>query len=188
MRGLQMINKIDDIKKALENGCFYSSLALALTLPDICAKVEFSNSKNNGSKLYIEWFDKYVYSVYYKYDGEYSEVYEGTEFNGDACYQLRCSFLHSGNLNITNEKKGVKINKFELSIYGAERFGILDNGSNKTYQVRLDVKDLSRNLCDAAQRYYEQHENKELFYDYSISIINIREESIRINSLNNHKI
>lgn len=176
MKGSLMIYKIDDISKALENECFYSALALALTLPDICGKVEFPNIKNKDdyfdSRVYIKWFDKHVYPVYYKYDSDYCKEYEGTEFNGNACYQLRCSFLHSGNLDIINKKRGVKINKFELSINGAERFGILDDERSKNYQVRLDIRSLCRNLCDAAQGYYEQRENKDLFHDYSISIIN----------------
>ena len=50
-----MINKlVEDINKALDNEAYFSALSLALTLPDICGKAEFPETKSG--RRYIDWY------------------------------------------------------------------------------------------------------------------------------------
>lgn len=36
-----LIKLVEDIERAIEHECYFSALALALTLPDICGKAEY---------------------------------------------------------------------------------------------------------------------------------------------------
>lgn len=49
-----MKEKIREIEKALNCGCYHCALALALTIPDICGQVAYSNmkSRQDSSKRY----------------------------------------------------------------------------------------------------------------------------------------
>ena len=51
-----MVQKlIDDIRAALENDLYFVALNSALTLPDICGKVEYPYEKSS-KKRYIDWY------------------------------------------------------------------------------------------------------------------------------------
>lgn len=188
-----MKEKIKDIRNAIDNGCFLSALALALTLPDVCGKVEFpkeEGKKYHSKKAYIDWFNKYVFT-YYQGSSEHVNEYAGTQFEGNACYSLRCAYLHSGNMDIEDEKLCVKINQFGLCISSNKDSGIYSDmhgvgtsyfSNKKMYKVRLDVRKLCKILCDAAEKYYKDHQNKEMFKEHEIRIINIEEEMFRIDS------
>jgi hypothetical protein len=177
-----MLYKIEDIKKALGNGAYLATLALTLTLPDICGQVEYPDEKSSR-KLYSAWFNKYVYEVHFKYDGEYKDSYTGTEFDGDACYALRCKYLHNGNTNIN---KKVEITDFELCITSTDdsgiyvsKFGVTTdlNTSIRTNSVRLDVRDLCNKICMAVAQYYNANKDKGGFKDHSVKIIDMEKWS-----------
>lgn len=59
---------VNDIKRSLENKCYFSALSLALTLPDICRIAEFP--KKSVTERYMGWYDKYLgdYMEYSKDD------------------------------------------------------------------------------------------------------------------------
>jgi hypothetical protein len=80
---------------------YYSALAIGLTLPDICTKVENPEEKNTG-KRYIAWFDKYMIQKYKCEIGPERKVY--TFLSGKDFYALRCSFLHQGVTNIEKQR------------------------------------------------------------------------------------
>ena len=79
-------NKISEIRKALKLELYNCALALALTLPDVCGKVEFPNA--GVSKRYKEWFDKYAQSYFVSMatvlPGEQLEKY--TWLTSSECY------------------------------------------------------------------------------------------------------
>lgn len=62
---INLLDKINEIKAALNAGCLHCALALTLTLPDICAKVLHPETgKHNNKKQYIKWFVEYVVPIY----------------------------------------------------------------------------------------------------------------------------
>jgi hypothetical protein len=81
---------LDSIKKSLENENWYSSLVMALIVPDICGKLEDDNKRS--SKRYPEWFEKYLGNKYTNF------------LSGNDCYALRCSFLHEGSGDTEKQK------------------------------------------------------------------------------------
>ena len=182
-----MEEKIKDIRSAIDNRCFLSGLALALTLPDICGKVRYPREKYKGP--YIKWVDEYVTPYYCHPDDKFEGIYKNTEFNGEVCYSLRCAYLHSGNIDLQEQNKDILINPFDLcissnqdnSIY-SEMQGVTtsDFSGEKKYSLRLDLRRLCNTLCDVAEKYYQKHENKKLFLEHTIHIINMDEEICKI--------
>lgn len=84
-----MKNIVKSIYEAVESGNWYAALFIAISLPDICGKIE---DPNKGSCVrYTEWFDKYLAS------------YKGF-LSGKDCYALRCALLHGGSADITNQR------------------------------------------------------------------------------------
>ena len=95
-----ILNLIHDKNKSLDFDCYYSALAIALMLPDICSKVEYYNI-NKTRKRYIKWFDNFIgkYEKCVKYDNRKMPY-----LNGNIVYSLRNSFLYLGNPNIKSNQ------------------------------------------------------------------------------------
>ena len=57
-----MIKRVlEDIKIAYNNKAYFSALALTLTIPDICGKIQYKNNPNlNNSEKYIKWFNEWI--------------------------------------------------------------------------------------------------------------------------------
>lgn len=80
---------ISELQILLNNNVYYSALALALQVPDICGALEAENGKATGDQ-YRAWFNTYC-----------GKEYEGF-FNGSDVWNVRCSFLHQGKVNHKN--------------------------------------------------------------------------------------
>lgn len=146
---VQMEKILKEIEKALNEEMYYSALALTLTLPDICGKAEYPKLKGNR-KRYIKWYREYLQDCFSVY-GNYTQY----GFNEQKCWELRCSILHSG--NIETEIKVLRIlknNCFETT------FG---NRNNKGYDsVNIGIYYFCNNIINVVKQYYE--ENKEKFH------------------------
>ena len=121
---------IEEIYSALENKLYFPALALALTLPDICGNTEYSN-ESSVAKKYIGWFDKYIRpdislaGEYTNKDGQnLSPPERMADLTGEIVYNLRNSFLHSGNASINSSK--IKDEKNLLDVFVL----ILDDGTH----------------------------------------------------------
>jgi hypothetical protein len=187
-----MLEKINDIQKALNNDCYLSALALALTLPDICGMIAYPNLLNNRGKRqvgkqYARWFDEWVNQYYADPEGwndDYSQAIN-PYFTGQMCYQLRCKFLHEGHPNIDpwgQEDDGHKLYQysFELSVGGADLKSKswspndLFNGKVKErHLVSIDIEKLCESICLAAQTYYDQTEKRK-FKQSTIKYVNFK--------------
>lgn len=134
---------IKDIKGALDNNLYFSALALALTLPDICGLIMYPNL--NSKARYKKWYDEYI--------GQYEqspldENNKATKpyFNGEACYSLRCAILHEGKNNIEDrDLQTINLDKFTLLLEEKNKMdlycdsivvGGLDNEATMDVQVR----------------------------------------------------
>lgn len=163
-----MIKKLKDIQRAIECECYLSALALTLTLPDICSKVE---SGEKGRNSYIFWYDKYVKPLHY-IKGENAPEHQ---FNGELCYALRCSFLHSGNYEFEQKKEKINI-EFELHADKVLGEPNIHDSYRKMKDGRtiidLDVYGLCHCICKAVKNFYYEYENKEEFKKYESVIQN----------------
>lgn len=167
-----MIDKINDIKRAVEAKAYLSALALALTIPDICGKLAYPTIPRVGER-YIKWFDDYVSQFYGPPEKEYPQ------FTGEICYKLRCACLHAGNT------EGIPIDQFDLCIDGCSCFGSTWSiESDRKQHIRINVEEFCLAVCTAAEQFYNQNIDSFDFSDTHITIINIQEERKRIEELN----
>ena len=165
---------IEEIYSALENKLYFPALALALTLPDICGNTEYPN-ESSVAKKYIGWFDKYIRpdislaGEYTNKDGQSSSPPERmADLTGEIVYNLRNSFLHSGNAAINSSK--IKDEKNLLDVFVL----ILDDGTHiqiaSTHSeipclmeinvIYIDVSYLCRIISQSALWYYKNNAEK----------------------------
>lgn len=184
-----MLDKIKDINLALTNKSYLSALALSLTLPDICGKIEYPHFKDKRGnrrvgKQYTAWFDDWVNQYYADNTGwtnDYTKA-KNPYFTGEMCYSLRCSFLHDGNSNIKNwgDKEDADFYYsyvFRLAVSGADSSSLswvnhTNNDSKiiKTKIVTVNIDKLCECICLASERYYRE-KDPVLFNDHKINII-----------------
>lgn len=167
-----MIEKINDIRKALSNQTYISAVALALTLPDICSQVENGTIESSRSN-YIAWVDNHLPSDDFRFP---LAGFEEQTFTGNMCYSLRCSVLHSGSTDVENPRLHVTVNRFLLTkpgdakyyngfTYGEEKQA--DGTILKVTYIGIDY--LCECLCDAAERFYNQWPDKTAFDDHTFA-------------------
>jgi hypothetical protein len=73
----------DAIAKALADKNWLAAVALSLTMPDICGRME--HPKDGSEKRYKAWWDKYMLAHYQRADGS-------TCLSSADAYALRCAF------------------------------------------------------------------------------------------------
>lgn len=179
--GVVMVHRIiNEIEVALDNDCYIVALMGALTLPDICGKSAYPNLERVGDR-YKRWCDTYIYPKIQHTDKKDKDLDCGiTPLSGEIIYSLRCYLLHQGSADIECEK--CKVEEFELLIQPKNEFGIyIDNfgaiWSNDDFEhrkrhMRLHVRNICRDLCTAAESYYQNHNDEFEFINYKISRIN----------------
>lgn len=170
---------IDDVNKALDAEAYMAALALALTIPDICAKAEYGDSLGNKER-YVKWFDTYIgqYEICPKQVGEERMSY----LSGEVVYSLRNNMLHQGTPNIKKEKIRDDVNKideFSLVIEKKNKFDIYADASTlekqcymgqtkSTRSYRVNVRRLCLIICLAAKNMYAKNKDKFNFFNFQI--------------------
>ncbi len=136
---------IESIKTALSNKNWYVALVSCLTLPDICGKIEFPYLK--GKNHYIEWFNKYLLSLYTSKIGP--EHKKHIFLSGKDCYALRCSFLHEGGDDITNQTIKETLDNFNFIT--PSKSIIHCNQMNSTLQLQVDI--FCKDIINAVEKW-----------------------------------
>jgi len=85
------------IRKSIDTKNWYGALMTALTLPDICGKLETPNE--NSKARSVRWLRTWIEPHYT--DDELNHVF----LSAEDCYALRCSFLHEGALISRNNEQ-----------------------------------------------------------------------------------
>lgn len=116
---------------------------LALTIPDICAKIDNLASQTTG-KLYAKWFDKYVGPKYQRRSSDGQLI---TFLNGADCYALRCAALHEGRDDITQQRARESLDKFE---FVAPPKGLVLHCNRSDARLNLQVDIFCRDIASAA--------------------------------------
>ena len=171
-----MENRIQEARNCLNNGLYEAALALALTLPDICGQVEYPSITKVGER-YTEWFDNFVDPTAL-YDKFFDEFGAFQLLKSQDIYKLRCSFLHSGDLDISNNT----IDRFDLvepgglgvgpkgEVYGYRYGNENPSDGSMKHTACIDIKYLTEILCDAAEKYYNTR-NPSDFEDHTFKLI-----------------
>nr|WP_024835473.1 hypothetical protein [Clostridium sp. 12(A)] len=178
-----MLDLIDDIETALLSDNLRCALGMALTLPDICGQIEFPTQKDVG-KRYTGWCEKYLFNQGCHSHIPFTENIPDSEqrvISPEICYKLRCAYLHSGNLEL-NQRKGDSFIEFRLIISHPQDEGIYVETVVKDQYMTIDIRHLTRVICDTAKEYYSNHNSKEDFQSKHIRIIDVTRESEKVSA------
>ena len=91
---------VDSVRKSLSEKNYYAALLVALTLVDICGRLENPNSIVRDR--YIDWFNQHLQNKFTRRVG--SGPQEHVFLNGYDFYALRCAYLHQSEFEITSQK------------------------------------------------------------------------------------
>ena len=156
---------VNDIRRSLENKCYYSALALTLALPDICGYVEYP--EKNVFERYTEWYDEHI-------GNNLSKLNEGFDDNhpwlsGEMVYNLRNTYLHQGEPRIVPEKvkePSNQLDRFLLvlgdgTIVNQMTFNLASADGSLDYKmISIDITYLCELICVNALQYYEENRSK----------------------------
>ncbi|GAH37967.1 unnamed protein product, partial [marine sediment metagenome] len=103
---------VNAIKNYLDTENWYGAIVLSLIMPDICGKIAYPTLNTSGER-YRKWFDDYL-----------SEYRPATSMTASDCYALRCSVLHAGTDDITEQGAKDTLEKFYFSTTGSHMIRI----------------------------------------------------------------
>ena len=99
---------LDSVESALTDHNWHAALAVALILPDICAKLEAPSSTSRDR--YVSWFNAYLKPKYVaEVRGQPEEF-----LSGEDLYALRCAYLHEGADDITGQDAQRALDSFRF--------------------------------------------------------------------------
>lgn len=105
--GGQVEEIIDGLRNAVEAKALYEALALALAIPDICARIETPDV--GSAARYSRWWNDNAADLYSHPgwgDGPYIFL------TGNDVYALRCALLHEGQADITEQRARHALERF----------------------------------------------------------------------------
>ncbi|GEM_PF-625404 len=115
------------IEDSLDSKNWNSALFLALSLPDICCRL----NSVSGKQAYAGWFEKYLGHIY---------THKGEVFlSGNDCFSLRCALLHQGVVDLQEHSKGGVISKFHFTVASCHVGRIHD-------VLQLDIRRFCRDM------------------------------------------
>lgn len=156
---------IEDAEISLNNGAYLSALISALCIPDICGKIAYSDLEISNKEKYIKWCDEIAGFGESTYIKGYGLAY----MDGEATYQLRCAFLHSGNTEFDKpnlKKQELEITELKFAFFKEVKNGIQISRSEpsedrKSSKITLDPKGFSKLLIQEARRFMKMDKYQE---------------------------
>lgn len=124
-----MLRFTSAVRKSLETHNWYGALAVTLTLPDICGKIDYPEIKSR--ERYARWFDEHLKPYYTTVNHRRVNVF----LSGSDCYALRCSYLHLGGDDTTEQTARETYSKYWFTTDNAHLINV--NGESLTLNVRL---------------------------------------------------
>jgi hypothetical protein len=135
----------NSIRTALQARDWYGALTTALTLPDICGRMETPNEGSNHR--YARWFSKWVEPLYMMESFGEKHVF----LSGNDCYALRCSLLHEGGENIEEQRAKEALENFHFIEPPANGNSIHKIQSNQSLLLQVDI--FCNDIADAVDRW-----------------------------------
>jgi len=107
-----MQHLINSTRQAVSQENWYSALALALTMPDICGRISYPALAKQSEKRYVAWFDAYLAETY---RGGWNRM---QLMKGEDLYALRCAYLHQGEFDLTGQNVRKVLERFHIEVPG----------------------------------------------------------------------
>ncbi|WP_413754781.1 hypothetical protein [Streptomyces sp. MMBL 11-3] len=138
----------DGLDQTVRERNWHAALVMALTLPDICAKI-VSPTERSGAR-YAAWFDEHVKPKYTRPSGRGGE--ERVFLSGGDCYALRCALLHEGSTDITPHRARQVLERFHFCRPGQFNMPIHCNQANAALILMVD--DFATDILTAARAWW----------------------------------
>jgi hypothetical protein len=143
-----MDNLINALEQSLRDGNYISALMVAVTLPDICGKIEYGGGSQTR---YVRW-----YSVNMR------EMYQRGTVTGDDAYGIRCALLHAFSNDLDEQRAVQALKHLKFTITGAHFMTIANSSSNidglaetNPPTVLLNAKKYVEDILDAYKKWHE---------------------------------
>ena len=130
---------LSEIENALNAGFYYLTLAIALSLPDICSALESPHGTTSGQQ-YRTWYDAWMAKQY--------PLITATDI-----YSLRCGVLHQGRFGHGNTQYG----RVLFTLPNAQKNFFHNNIINDA--LNLDACRFCRDIIANVSRWYDARKN-----------------------------
>lgn len=139
---------VNSIQLSIKTENWVAALTVALTLPDICAKVDSRHGENTGSR-YASWFEQYIVKLPQSTGLGLSQY---DFFSGKDCYALRCAFLHEGDMDTTGQNAQEFVDGFSFVVSESSLWSI-SNSYGKKANIGLNVTFFCRDICSGVKNW-----------------------------------
>lgn len=163
--------RLQEIKQILDSGILYSALILALTIPDICARITYPSMPEKNGHRYAKWFDDMIDKYNLGEMGPGKNRFDC--FNGYMCYLLRCHMIHGETTNIEDipnrEKSSMKQDGYDYIHFEftnnpfSEVF--IFKGTKKIAFFCKSIYQLVMQIISCADACYQKEPDKSKFAD-----------------------
>ena len=153
-----MSNLIKDmtnsVQLSLQTENWLPAITIALTLPDICAKIDGSFGTTSQAR-YAAWFESHVATLPTEVGPE-SSPYK-MFMSGNDCYALRCAFLHEGNVEIKNHHRAKEnIDMYPFRVSDTEPWSIaVTCAENSRVMLSFDPRYFCNDICRAVNSWLD---------------------------------
>lgn len=131
-----MQHLVDAVRESLQQKNWYAAVAVALTLPDICGKLQQPSAGSQAR--YVDWCTTYLTPKYTSSDHVF--------LSGKDAYALRCAVLHEGSDDVVNQRAHEALEKFRLT-RPSETGGLNSHNNQYGSLLQLQVPDFCEDIC-----------------------------------------
>lgn len=135
---------VDSTRAAVNQSNWYAALAMALTLPDICGRIEEPTAKSEPR--FVSWYDRFLLARYQGHPGGTQHTF----LSGSDCYALRCAFLHQGELGINDQRAREALEHFQFT---APRLGSFVHMNQVNNLLQLQVDRFCLDVCEGVEKW-----------------------------------
>ncbi|MGR5293652.1 hypothetical protein ACPV4U_25135, partial [Vibrio alginolyticus] len=168
--GDKMKRFTDSIRTAVNANDWYGALSTALTLPDVCGRLE--NPEKGSKARYVSWYQVWLQPKFTMKVG--ADQNEHTFLYGEDCYALRCSYLHEGGANIEEQRAKKALEDFHFITPPASG-SIHCNQINNTLQLQVDIFCIQ--VADAVDQWAKAVEDSEEIQSRLRNLLTIHDSS-----------
>jgi hypothetical protein len=142
--GCTMDHLVHAVRDAVRQQNWYAAVSLALTLPDICGRIDDETS--SSTKRYVAWWNANLLAEYTMQTHRGPHVF----LTGEDCYALRCAFLHQGAFDVLDQRVRQVLTRLQF---------LVPPGNNVMHKIgaggwlALQVSEFCEDVCRAVERW-----------------------------------
>lgn len=173
-----MKNFTNSIRNSIKTENWYGAVSLALTLPDICGRLENPEIKSSQKRT-IQWFKKWLEPKYTSRIG--AEREEHIFLCGNDFYALRCSFLHQGESNIEMQRCKEILNDFQFT---PPVPGLCIHRNQRDNKLQLQVDIFCEEIAEAVDNWSDFVKNNSVIQNRIKSLLAITMNGDIVSTMN----